>query len=141
MGCFTVTTETQDRLPRTPASLSISKDVVINADMSQPLGFYPREDYLLVEVTGRIKMFEVRKFIEKYSRQNRTKPVAIRGIGPRNIETAVVMSHLIINDAKATVYHQDVAAQTFSAMNQSKQGKLMTGIQIILFPVAAEEEN
>lgn len=117
-------------MPQIPTSLIIPTDSVISVDMDSPLGFYPREDYLLVEITNKIKIWDTRKLIANYSKDN-NRPVVIRAIG-RSINTAVVMIHLMRTDQRSP-YADELNAQTFSAQHPNSS-KLITGIQFILFP-------
>lgn len=118
-----------------PESLLISSDTFISVDLESPLGFYPREDYLLVEITGRIKIWDTRKLIAKYTKSQPDNPIAIRCVG-RSIPTAVIMIHLMQIEEK--LYLGNLDAQTFSAKNP-KSNKPLTGIQFILYPKAGQK--
>ena len=114
-----------------PESLRITKDTTVSMDMSEPLGFFPREDYLLVEITDKIKIYDTRKLIAKYSKEHSTRPIAIRGIGA-GLTSANVMTHLIITEDEG-LYSDRLEASTFSVMD-SKSDRNKTGIQLIIFP-------
>ena len=113
-----------------PDSLRITKDTTVSMDMSEPLGFYPREDYLLVEITDRIKIYDTRKLIAQYSKEHSKNPIAIRGIAG-GLTAAIVMTHLIITEED--LYSDRLEASTFSVLDH-KSDKPKTGIQLVIFP-------
>jgi len=122
--------------PQIPSNLIIARDAIISVDLQTPLGFYPREDYLLIELTGRIKIWDTRKLIAKYSRNHPTEPIVIRSIG-RSINTAAIMIHLMQTEEQ--LYSTNLNAQTFSAQNPNSN-KPLTGVQFILFPRRVMDE-
>ncbi|MHA2363167.1 MAG: hypothetical protein ACXAC7_04365 [Candidatus Hodarchaeales archaeon] len=113
-----------------PESLRIKRDAVVSVELNEPLGFYPRSDYLLCEISGRIKIWETRKLIANYTKSQPDKPIAIRAVG-RSMNTAVIMIHLMQTEEK--LYSTFLNAQTFSVHNPNSN-KPLTGIQFILFP-------
>ena len=115
-----------------PDSLRITKDTTVSMDMSEALGFFPRDDYLLVEITDRIKIYDTRKLIAKYSKDHSANPIAIRGIGG-GLTAAIVMTHLIITEEEG-LYSDKLEASTFSVLDP-KSDKQKTGIQLVIFPV------
>lgn len=115
-------------MSKVPENLRLTKDSVISIDLTQDLGFYPHDDYLLVEITNRIKIYDTRKLIAKYS-QNHKKPIAIRGIAG-GLTAAIVMTHLTITEEE--IYSDQLEATTFSVRDKSNKPK--TGIQLVIFP-------
>lgn len=113
-----------------PQSLRITKDTTVSMDMSEALGFFPRDDYLLVEITDRIRIYDTRKLIAKYSKEHSKNPIAIRGIAG-GLTAAIVMTHLIITEED--LYSDRLEASTFSVLDH-KSDKPKTGIQLIIFP-------
>ena len=116
-------------MAKVPESLRLTKDTMISIDMSEDLGFYPQDDYLLVEITNRIKIYDTRKLIAKYS-QDHKKPIAIRGIAG-GLTAAIIMTHIIITE-EDEIYSDQMEAQTFSVKDKSDKPK--TGIQLVIFP-------
>ena len=114
-----------------PDSLRITKDTTVSMDMSEALGFFPRDDYLLVEITDRIRIYDTRKLIAQYSKEHTNNPIAIRGIGG-GLTAAIVMTHLIITEEE--LYSDRLEASTFSVLDH-KSDKPKTGIQLVIFPV------
>ena len=121
-------------MAKVPEQLRLHKDSVISIDMSEDLGFFPHDDYLLVEITNRIRIYDTRKLIAKYS-QDHKKPIAIRGIAG-GLTAAVVMTHIIITE-EDEIYSDQLEAQTFSVRDKSDKPK--TGIQLVIFPKESEE--
>ena len=113
-----------------PESLRITKDTTVSMDMSEPLGFFPRDDYLLVEITDKIRIYDTRKLIAQYSKEHQTQPIAIRGIGG-GLTAAIVMTHLIITEED--LYSDQLEASTFSVLDH-KSDRPKTGIQLVIFP-------
>ena len=124
-------------MAKVPESLRLNKDSMISIDMSEDLGFFPHDDYLLVEITNRIKIYDTRKLIAKYS-QDHKKPIAIRGIAG-GLTAAIIMTHIIITDeTTGSIYSDQMEAQTFSVKDKSEKPK--TGIQLVIFPKEMIEE-
>jgi hypothetical protein len=117
-----------------PESLRITKDTTVSMDLSQALGFYPRDDYLLVEITDKIRIYDTRKLIAQYSRSHSKNPIAIRGIGG-GLTGAIVMTHLIITEE--ALYSDQLEASTFSVLDP-KSDRPKTGIQLVIFPEKKE---
>ena|SRR3990172_3868920 len=118
-----------------PSGLVIRLDSVINVEPSESnIGFYPRSEYLLVEITGRLSesVFKTRKLITSYTRaaENRRSPVAFRAVGP-GISIAILLVHLMRTEEK--IYSDEMNFTTF-AVRQNNRDKVQTGIQIVLFP-------
>jgi len=120
-----------------PESLRLTKDSMISIDMSEDLGFYPHDDYLLVEITNRIKIYETRKLIAKYSQDHNKQPIAIRGIAG-GLTAAIIMTHIIITD-EDELYSDQLEAQTFSVKDKSERPK--TGIQLVIFPKKYDQNS
>jgi hypothetical protein len=122
-----------------PSGLQIRHDAIITIEPSESnIGFYPREDYLLVEITGSIKesIFKTRKLISAYTMQNeetKKKPVAFRAVGA-GIGIVVTLIHLMRTEEER-LYSDNMYFNTFS-VKQAKKDKIQTGIQVILFPKA-----
>ena len=114
-----------------PESLRITKDTLVSLDMSTGLGFYPRDDYLLVEISDKIRLYDTRKLIAQYSKDHSKNPIAIRGIAG-GLTAAIIMTHLIITEEE-DLYSDRLEAQTFSVQD-NKSNKPKTGIQLIIFP-------
>lgn len=123
-------------MTKVPENLRLTKDTVISIDLNEELGFFPRDDYLLVEITNRIKIFEVRKLIAKYTEAHKN-PIAIRGIGG-GLTGAVIMTHIIITEY-SDLYSDQMEAQTFSVKDK-KTNKPRTGIQLVIFPKTKNSE-
>ena len=100
-------------------------------DMSESLGFFPRDDYLLVEITNKIRIYDTRKLIAKYSKDHSQNPIAIRGIGA-GLTAAIVMTHLIITEEEG-LYSDKLEASTFSVLDPHSD-RTKTGIQLVIFP-------
>ena len=120
-----------------PPGLVIRSDALISIELPENnLGFYPTEDYLLIEITGRMSqsLYQTRKLISQYARQNEKgtkKPIALRAVG-QGINTAITLIHLMRTEEE-DLYDEEIGFNTFSAKNP-KRDKPQTGIQIILFP-------
>ena len=113
-----------------PESLKLGTSV-LSVSVSEPIEFYNREDYLLVELNprGNVPLYQTRKTITRFLGKGK-KPVALRGYGPRGISTATVIAHLIkVEEEKNWEFY----FETFSARNP-KGEKQMTGLQIVLLP-------
>lgn len=114
-----------------PESLKLGT-AILSVSVSEPIEFYNREDYLLVELNprGNIQIYRTRKTITHYLAQGK-KPVAIRGYGSRGISTAAVIAHLIkVEEEGSWQFH----FETFSA-KQPKAEKQITGLQVVLLPI------
>ncbi|MFW9928029.1 MAG: hypothetical protein ACFFD1_01405 [Candidatus Thorarchaeota archaeon] len=120
-----------------PDGLKIRSDAIITIDPSEDnLGFYPREDYLLIEITGQIKqsIFRTRKLVAAYTKQHdkeNLKPIAFRAIG-QGIGASITLVHLMRTEEE-NLYDDNLSFNTFSVKNNQRD-KIQTGIQIILFP-------
>jgi hypothetical protein len=123
-------------MTKVPESLRLNKDSVISIDLSGDLGFYPHDEYLLVEITNRIRIYDTRKLIAKYSKEHK-KPIAIRGIAG-GLTAAVVMTHLIVTE-EDEIYSDQLEASTFSVRDKTDKPK--TGIQLVIFPKESDSNS
>jgi hypothetical protein len=120
-----------------PLGLMVRSDVIITIEPSENnLGFFPTDQYLLIEITGRMSqsLYQTRKLISQYARQNdkdSKKPIAFRAVG-QGINTTITLIHLMRTEEE-DLYEEKMDFKTFSAKNP-KRDKPQTGIQIILFP-------
>ena len=121
-----------------PHGLFIRMDSIVTIEPSETIiGFFPRDDYLLIEVNGPIKesLYSIRKTITNYTRKEIQKPIAFRGAG-QGIGLIITLTHLIRTEEK--IYSDNMHFLTFSVKLVNKE-KLQTGIQIVLFPKTPEE--
>ena len=121
-----------------PHGLLIRLDSIVTIDSSETnIGFYPRDDYLLIEVNGSIKesLYSIRKTITSYTRKENQKPIAFRGVG-QGINLVITLIHLMRTEEK--IYSNNIHFLTYS-VKQANKDKLQTGIQVVLFPKTPEE--
>ncbi|MFX0117501.1 MAG: hypothetical protein ACFFB3_23340 [Candidatus Hodarchaeota archaeon] len=114
-----------------PESLKLGT-TVLSVSVTEPIEFYNREDYLLVELNpqGNVPIYRTRKTITRFLDKGK-KPVALRGYGPRGISTTAVIAHLIKVEEEG---NWEFYFETFSARNP-KGEKQMTGLQVVLLPI------
>ncbi len=118
-----------------PAEVEITADKVVQIDSSINPKFSPSNDYLLVEITDSIQLFQVRKLIEQYYSEVKN-PVVIRGVG-RGLVPSLTLYHLFKTEKLDT----DIfcIGSTFKALIDQK--KEDTGIQLVLFHSPPSESS
>ncbi|MFX0207117.1 MAG: hypothetical protein ACFFDT_14100 [Candidatus Hodarchaeota archaeon] len=114
-----------------PQSLVLGTDA-IHINVTQPVEFFNRGDYLLVEINPekeRVKIYQTRKLITQILNQG-IKPIALRGYGFRGIPTVATIAHLIKTEEKGD---WEFYFETFTAQPK-KSEKQFTGLQIVMIP-------
>ncbi len=113
-----------------PESLKLGTRI-LSVSVTEPIEFYNRDDYLLVELNprGNVQIYKTRKAITSFLGRGK-KPVALRGYGPRGISTTAVIAHLIKVEEEGK---WDFNFETFSARD-SKGDRQITGLQVVLLP-------
>ncbi|MFX0060999.1 MAG: hypothetical protein ACFFC7_02355 [Candidatus Hermodarchaeota archaeon] len=118
-----------------PAEVEITANKVVQIDSSINPKFSPSNDYLLVEITDSIQLFQVRKLIEQYYSEVQN-PVVIRGVG-RGLVPSLTLYHLF--KLETNIF---CIGSTFKALiNQKKED---TGVQLVLFqspPFESSEQD